>query len=172
MPLMPLLAALGGAAAFLLVYAVAWRGGTNPVRLVLAGVVVATILGSLQTAVYLFAEDLQTVHSAIAWTTGSMVGVDWQPVLRALPWILVPLIALVAAARQLDVIALGDRTAAGLGMRVERVRFALAAGAVLLAAGSVTVAGTVGFVGLIVPHMLRPSAFVTASLSVQSWKNR
>jgi len=155
LPLLPLLAALGGAGAFLLVYAVAWRGGTNPVRLVLAGVVVATMLGSLQTAVYLFADDLQTVHGAIAWTTGSLLGVDWTPLRRALLWILLPLAALIATARQLDVIGLGDRTAAGLGMRVERTRFLLAAGAVLLAAASVTIAGTVGFVGLIVPHIVR-----------------
>lgn len=155
LPFLPVLAAMGGGLAFLVVYGVAWRGGSNPTRLVLAGVVVATILGSLQTAVYLYADDLQTVHSAISWTTGSLVGADWVSVRRALIWIIVPLIALVLAARQLDVISLGDRTAVGLGMRVEPIRFALASGAVLLAAASVTIAGTVGFVGLIIPHIVR-----------------
>ncbi|MFW5845701.1 MAG: iron chelate uptake ABC transporter family permease subunit [Planctomycetota bacterium] len=154
-PWLPLLAALGGSLAFLLVYAVAWRGGASPVRLVLAGVVVATILTSLQTAVHLFADNVAVVHNAIAWTTGSLVGVDWPPLLRALPWLLPALAALLLAARQLDLISLGDRVAAGVGMPVERVRFLLAALAVLLASASVTIAGTVGFVGLIVPHVAR-----------------
>lgn len=156
LPLLPLVAAAGGGLAFLVVYGVAWKGGgASPVRLILAGVVVATILGALQTGLYLFADDLQTVHSAIAWTTGSMVGVDWAPLLRALPWLILGLAILLATSRQLDVMALGDRAASALGMRVERVRFMLAGLAVLLAAGSVTIAGTVGFLGLIVPHVAR-----------------
>ena len=157
-PVLPLFAALGGGLAFLTVYAIAWRNGTSPVRLVLAGVVVAMILTSLQTALYLFADNVETVHNAVAWTTGSLVGVDWDPVRRAVVWIGAGLTVLLLASRQLDVMALGDRTASSVGMRIERTRFLLATMAVVLASSSVTVAGTVGFVGLIVPHMARSYA--------------
>ncbi|MFT4885166.1 MAG: iron complex transport system permease protein, partial [Natronomonas sp.] len=68
---LPLIAAFGGSAAFLLVYAIAWKNGTSPVRLVLAGVIVGTVFGSLQTALFFFADDVAIVQSAIAWTTGS-----------------------------------------------------------------------------------------------------
>ncbi len=152
---LPLVAAGGGAVAFLLVYAIAWKGGTNPVRLVLAGVIVSTVFGSVQTALFFFADDLGVVQSAIAWTTGSLTGVDWEQVRMALPWTLVAVPLALVGARQLNVLLLGERTARSLGMSVERVRFALSAVAVLAAGTAIAVAGIVGFVGLIVPHMVR-----------------
>ena len=152
---LPLVAAGGGAVAFLLVYAIAWKGGTNPVRLVLAGVIVSTVFGSLQTALFFFADDLGVVQSAIAWTTGSLTGVDWEQVRMALPWTFIAVPLTLVGARQLNVLLLGERTARSLGMSVERVRFALSAVAVLAAGTAIAVAGIVGFVGLIVPHMVR-----------------
>jgi iron complex transport system permease protein len=153
--LLPLIAALGGAVAFLLVYAIAWKGGTNPVRLVLAGVIVSTVFGSLQTGLFFFAEDLGVVQTAIAWTTGSLTGVDWEQVRMALPWTLLAVPLILAGARQLNVLLLGERTARSLGMSVEKVRFGLSGLAVLAAGTAISVAGIVGFVGLIVPHMVR-----------------
>ncbi|MBP1987116.1 iron complex transport system permease protein [Halolamina salifodinae] len=153
---LPLIAAGGGAIAFALVYAIAWKGGTNPVRLVLAGVIVSTVFGSMQTGLFFFTEDLGVVQSAISWTTGSLTGVDWEQVRIALPWTVlftVPLTLL--GARQLNVLLLGERTARSLGMSVERVRFLLSAVAVLAAGTAIAVAGIVSFVGLIVPHMVR-----------------
>ncbi|ACV46530.1 iron chelate uptake ABC transporter family permease subunit [Halomicrobium sp. ZPS1] len=79
-PFLPLIAAAGGTVAFALVYAIAWKGGTSPVRLVLAGVIVGTVFQSLQTGVFFFADDLVVVQSAIAWTTGSLTGTDWEQV--------------------------------------------------------------------------------------------
>ncbi|GAA0194817.1 FecCD family ABC transporter permease [Halobaculum roseum] len=152
---LPLIAAGGGAVAFLLVYAIAWKGGTNPVRLVLAGVIVSTVFGSLQTALFFFADDLGVVQSAIAWTTGSLTGVDWEQVRMALPWTFIAVPLTLVGARQLNVLLLGERTARSLGMSVERVRFALSAVAVLAAGTAIAIAGIVGFVGLIVPHMVR-----------------
>jgi len=153
--LLPLTAALGGTVAFLVVYAIAWQGGTSPVRLVLAGVIVGTVLNSMQTALFFFASDLGTVQAAIAWTTGSLTGVDWEQVRMILPPTLLVLPAAVLGARYLNVLLLGESTASALGMRVERARFLLSAVAILAAAASVAVAGIVGFVGLIVPHMVR-----------------
>jgi iron complex transport system permease protein len=152
---LPLIASVGGAIAFLIVYAIAWKGGTSPVRLVLAGVIVGTVFGSLQTALFFFAEDIGVVQSAIAWTTGSLTGTDWEQVRMALPWTVVATGLALVSSRQLNVLLLGESTAKSLGMNVERVRFALSGVAVLAAAASIAVAGIVGFVGLIVPHMVR-----------------
>jgi len=152
---LPLIAAVGGSVAFLVVYAIAWQNGTSPVRLVLAGVIVGTVFNSLQTALFFFADDLGVVQSAIAWTTGSLTGVDWAQVRMVLPWTIVALGLALVGSRQMNVLLLGEKTAKSLGMNVERVRFALSGVAVLAAAASIAVAGIVGFVGLIVPHMVR-----------------
>ncbi|MFC7078432.1 FecCD family ABC transporter permease [Haloarcula halophila] len=152
---LPLIASVGGAVAFLIVYAIAWKNGTSPVRLVLAGVIVGTVFGSLQTAFFFFADDIGVVQSAIAWTTGSLTGTDWEQVRMALPWTAVAMVLALLSSRQLNVLLLGESTAESLGMDVEKVRFALSGVAVLAAAASIAVAGIVGFVGLIVPHMVR-----------------
>ena len=153
--LLPLTAALGGAAAFALVYAIAWKGGTSPVRLVLAGVIVSTVFQSLQTALFTFAGDIGVVQQAIAWTTGSLTGVEWEQVRLALPGTVLAVVLALLLARQLNVLLLGESTARSLGMPVERMRFALSAVAILAAASSIAVAGIVSFVGLIVPHVVR-----------------
>ncbi len=152
---LPLIASAGGALAFLIVYAIAWKNGTSPVRLVLAGVIVGTVFGSLQTALFFFADDIGVVQSAIAWTTGSLTGTDWEQVRLALPWSVVAVLLGIAGSRQCNVLLLGEQTAKSLGMSIEKVRFALSGVAVLAASASIAVAGIVGFVGLIVPHMVR-----------------
>jgi len=152
---LPLIASIGGAVAFLIVYVIAWKNGTSPVRLVLAGVIVGTVFGSVQTALFFFADDIGVVQSAIAWTTGSLTGTDWEQVRMALPWTAVAMLLALISSRQLNVLLLGESTAKSLGMSVEKVRFALSGVAVLAAAASIAVAGIVGFVGLIVPHMVR-----------------
>ncbi|MFD1640518.1 FecCD family ABC transporter permease [Halohasta litorea] len=152
---LPLIASAGGTLAFLIVYAIAWKHGTSPVRLVLAGVIVGTVFGSLQTALFFFAEDIGVVQSAIAWTTGSLTGTDWEQVRLVLPWTVVAVLLGVAGSRQCNVLLLGEQTAKSLGMSIEKVRFALSGVAVLAASASIAVAGIVGFVGLIVPHMVR-----------------
>ena len=152
---LPLIAALGGAVAFLIVYAIAWKNGTSPVRLVLAGVIVGTVFNSLQTGLFFFADDIGVVQSAIQWTTGSLTGTDWEQVRMALPWTVVAVVLSLAGSRQLNLLLLGEQTAKSLGMSIEKVRFALSGVAVLAAAASIAVAGIVSFVGLIVPHMVR-----------------
>ena len=152
---LPFAAAAGGALAFVLVYVIAWKGGTSPVRLVLAGVIVATVFQSLQTGLFYFLDSTAAVKTAVQWTSGSLLGVDWAQVrLAVLPTLVVtPLIVL--ASRHLNVLLLGEQTARALGMSVERMRFGLSALAILAASTAVAVAGLVGFVGLIVPHAVR-----------------
>jgi len=152
---LPLFAAVGGGVAFLLVYAIAWQHGTSPVRLVLAGVIVATVFSSLQTALFFVASDLGVVQTAIAWTTGSLTGVDWEQVRMVLPPTVAVVPVALLSARQLNVLLLGEETASALGMSVERTRFALSAVAIVAAGAAISVAGIVGFVGLVVPHVVR-----------------
>ena len=104
---------------------------------------------------FFFADDLGIVQQAISWTTGSLTGTDWEQVRIALPWTILATVLALAGARQLNVLLLGERTAKSLGMSVERVRFALSGIAILAAAASISVAGIVSFVGLIVPHVVR-----------------
>ncbi|ELZ97002.1 iron ABC transporter permease [Haloferax mucosum ATCC BAA-1512] len=152
---MPVLAALGGGAAFLLVYLIAWKNGTSPVRLVLAGVVVGTVFGSVQRALFFFIDNLSVVMSAQTWLSGSLLGTDWAQVRIALPFTILAMVLAFAVTRELDVLLLGEETASSLGMPVEKVRFAVAGIAILSTAAAIAVAGLVGFVGLIVPHMVR-----------------
>jgi len=152
---LPIIAAAGGAGAFLLVYLIAWKNGTSPVRLVLAGVIVGTVFLSLQQAMFFFTQDIAVAKSARAWTVGSLISTDWEQVRMVLPWSVLAVALALAGSRQLNVLLLGERTAKSLGMNVERVRFGLSGVAVLAAAASIAVAGVVSFVGLIVPHMVR-----------------
>ena len=152
---LPVIAALGGAGAFLIVYAIAWQNGTDPVRLVLAGIIVSTIFNSLQTGLFFFAPSTGAFQNAVAWTTGSLTGVDWEQVRIVAPWTVLTVALALFGSRQLNVLLLGERTAQSLGMSVERVRFGLSAIAIVAAAASVAVAGLVGFVGLVVPHLVR-----------------
>lgn len=152
---LPLFAAIGGMAAFVLVYMIAWKGGTNPVRLILAGVIVGTVFQSIQTGLFFFADNLAVVQTAMAWMVGSLSGTDWEQVRIALPLTLIAVPAALLGSRQLNVLLLGERTATSLGMSVERVRFALSGIAILAASAAIAVAGIVGFVGLIVPHVVR-----------------
>lgn len=153
--ILPVLAALGGAVAFAVVYVIAWNNGTSPVRLVLAGIIVATVFQSLQRALFFFATDIGTAQTAMAWMTGSLTGVGWEQFRMVLPWTVVVVVAAIASARQLNVLLLGERTAKSLGMSVERVRLTLSGVAVLAAAVSIAAAGVVSFVGLLVPHLVR-----------------
>ncbi|SFC66183.1 iron complex transport system permease protein [Halobiforma haloterrestris] len=154
-PFLPFVAAVGGTVAFLLVYGIAWKDGTSPVRLVLAGVIVNMVFQSLQQGLFFFADDLGVVQTAIAWLTGSLTGTGWDEVrVAVLPAVLAIGLAL-AGSRQLNVLLLGERTARSLGMRVERVRFLLSAVAILAASVAISVAGVVSFFGLVVPHIVR-----------------
>lgn len=152
---LPIIAATGGTVAFLIVYLIAWKGGTSPVRLVLAGVVVNMIFHSLQRGLFYFGDDLGVVQSAIAWITGSLTGVGWAQVRIVLLPAAVGVGFAMAGARQLNVLALGSQTARSLGMRVERIRFMLSGVGILTASTAIAVAGIVSFFGLVVPHIVR-----------------
>ncbi|MBX3010982.1 MAG: iron ABC transporter permease [Caldilineaceae bacterium] len=149
------LAAFGGALLVaVLIYLLAWRGGDSPLRLILVGIGLGAVTGALTTLMITFG-DVYDVQRALIWLTGSVYARSWKEFWALLPWILffVPLAFLLA--RDLNTLNLGEEVARGLGTRVAWQRALLMVTAVALAGATVAAAGTIGFVGLIAPHIGR-----------------
>jgi len=136
-----------------LVYLLAWKQGVSPVRLILAGVAVSAMLGAFSSTILLL--NAEKAGGVLDFTIGSLSARSWPQVRMVVPYMAAGLLAALCFGRKLNILALGDEVAAGLGMRVERTRFFLLAVAALLAASAVSVAGLLGFVGLIAPHIVR-----------------
>ncbi|MDL2238341.1 iron ABC transporter permease [Christensenellaceae bacterium OttesenSCG-928-K19] len=148
------LAAFAGAlVTVLIIYAIARKTGATRVTLLLAGVAVGSLLSA-------FSDALVTLHPQVlpdknAFFIGGFASVSSQSVMWAWPFIAFGLLIAVLLNRRLDVLALGDEMAASLGVRVELCRFLSILSAAALAAGAVSMAGLIGFVGLIVPNLVR-----------------
>ena len=155
------LAFLGGMAAAGLVLALSAGGAGGPTRMILAGSAAAMALSSLTMLLLLTFE--QETLGLFAWGNGSLTQTDLAAVTRLGPVIGVTVLAILALARRLDVLALGDDTAALLGLPVRRTRLLCVGLAVLLCAGAVTLAGPIGFVGLAAPVVVRLLARVVPS---------
>lgn len=152
--LVPLAAFAGAIGGVLLAYALGNTtgrgGGTAP--LVLAGVAVASFLSALQTFVQqLRVEQLQRIYS---WILGG-IGADWSQVWLVAPYAVVSAAVLLAHGRLLDVLSVGDDEAVSLGVNAARVRFVVLCAASLATAAAVAVSGLIGFVGIVVPHVVR-----------------
>lgn len=129
------------------------RGRPTPLRLALAGAVLAAVLTSLTQAILLpRAQLLQTFRS---WQAGGIDGASFAQIGQVLPFFVVGAVMAACSGRPLNALALGDEIATGLGTHVGRSRLFIAVAAVLLAATSTSLAGPIGFVGLIVPHAVR-----------------
>lgn len=154
MTALPAVALAGGVGAGLLVYLVAFKGGgVNPGRLALSGIAVGAVLGAGTSAILL--RYALSANAAVVWLAGGLWGRSWEHLWALLPWAAPALAATWLLGRRIDVLSLGDDVARGLGMLVERERALLLGLAVLLAASAVSVAGPIGFVGLVVPHLSR-----------------
>ncbi|MBP1993670.1 FecCD family ABC transporter permease [Paenibacillus eucommiae] len=152
--LLPFAAFLGAFLAAALSYMLAWRRGLSAVRLVLVGVSISASAGAFVTFLLTFS-DIYDAKRAVVWMTGSIYGRSWEHFWPLLPWLLVLFPLLMLLGKQLDVIQLGDELAKGLGSRLERSRGILLLISVSLAGASVAMAGTIGFVGLMAPHISR-----------------
>ncbi|MCC6804816.1 MAG: iron ABC transporter permease [Anaerolineae bacterium] len=153
--LLPFAAFAGALVAAGAIYLFAWRkGSTTPIRLILIGVAIESLVGAGTTIMLLFGE-ITDVQAAYVWLTGSVYGRSWEHVYALGAWLIVCLPVAFVLARSLNVLNLGDDTAKGLGLRVEWARGLLLIVSVALAAAAVAVAGTVGFVGLVAPHIAR-----------------
>ena len=136
-----------------LVYLLAWKRGASPVRLILAGVAVSAMLGAFSSTILLF--NAEKAGGILDFSIGSLSARSWLQIRQAGIYMGIGLLGAVALGPKLNILALGDEVAVGLGMNVERVRFQAIAAAALLAASAVSVAGLLGFVGLIAPHIVR-----------------
>lgn len=149
------LAALGGGLFFaLLLYLLTGTGQRSPLRLVLVGVSLGVIAGSATTLMLTFGH-IDDVSVALMWLSGSISGKSWPQVWSLLPWLAVFGSLAWRLSRQLNVLQLGEDVAAGLGSRVALQRGLLLLVSVALAGASVATAGTIGFVGLMAPHLAR-----------------
>lgn len=145
----------GAVVAACLVYAVAarGRGGASPVKLALAGTALSAMTAGGTTVV--LTSSSATLDQFRFWQVGALSGRDAGTVVRMLPFLAAGAVLVLACARGLDALALGDDTARALGHRVPWVRGAAALGAALLTAAAVAAAGPIAFVGLAVPHLAR-----------------
>lgn len=148
-------AAFGGALTVaILIYLLAWQGGSSPVRLILVGIGFSLIANALTNIMITFGE-INTVSQALVWLAGSVYGRSWSQVVSLLPWIFIFGLMALLLTRELNTLNLGDEVARGLGSKVEWQRGLLLLTGVALAGASVATAGAVGFVGLMSPHLGR-----------------
>lgn len=154
-PVLPLAALTGGLVAIGVVFSVARVAGRFDTRvLILAGVVVSAFFGACITLVLTLA-PAERLRSAFFWTLGSLSEVSWPMVAVLAAYGLPACLAAWGLGRNLDALALGEEAAAAVGTDVERVKRSAYLLASLLAAATVSVAGVIGFVGLVVPHAVR-----------------
>src|SRR3954447_11484766 len=153
-PVAAFVGALAGVAlAYLLGTLAARTGGGGTGTLLLAGIAVTAFLTAVQTFVQqAHTDDLLTVYS---WILGQLGDASWSQLALALPYAAVAVAVLLASTRALDVLAVGDEEAATLGLRPHRVRLVVLVAASLAPAAAVAVSGLIGFVGLVVPHIVR-----------------
>ncbi|HEY9828347.1 MAG TPA: iron ABC transporter permease [Stenomitos sp.] len=148
-------AAFGGAMLVaILIYGLAWKGGISPLRLILVGVGLSLIAGAIVDAVLTFG-NIREVSQALVWLAGSTYGRSWEHLYALIPWLVLFGGASLFSSRDLNVIHLGDEIARGLGIQLERQRGLLLLSGIALAGASVATAGSIGFVGLMAPHLGR-----------------
>ncbi len=129
------------------------RGGPTPVTLALAGVAVSALLAALTSAVVL--SDIQTLDAYRFWAVGSLAGRGAEIAAQVAPFLVVGLLVAIVNARGLNLLALGEDIARGLGQHVTRTRWTGLVAITLLTGGAVAACGPIGFVGLVVPHVAR-----------------
>ncbi|MFA9443742.1 FecCD family ABC transporter permease [Egicoccus sp. AB-alg6-2] len=149
------LAIAGATASAVFVYAVGslGRGGATPLKLALAGAATSAAFTSMVSAILL--PRIDVMQAFRFWQIGGVGGASFAKIGLLVPFVLVGGLVCLAAAGGLNSLALGDDLAAGLGERVATTRLFAAAGAVILCGAATAVAGPIGFVGLVVPHLCR-----------------
>lgn len=152
---LPWFAFAGACATAVLVYLMGsiGRSGATPLKLTLAGVAVSAFLGALISMAHLLNED--GFDRLRVWLAGTLAGRDLEALSIAGPYLLAGFALALLLARQITTLGLGADVAAGLGVRTARLRLMALASVVLLCGAAVTVTGPIGFIGLVVPHMVR-----------------
>ena len=153
--LLPVAAIAGALISIALVVAVAGRNATIVV-LVLAGLAIGSLAGAGTSLAISLSPNPFAVTEIVFWLLGSFEDRSMVHVWLAAPFILVAMLLLLASMPGLRALALGDETARSLGIDTNRLRLLIVAGAAIGTGASVAVAGSIGFVGLVAPHMIRP----------------
>lgn len=151
--LLPAAAFLGALACTLLIYGVARCTGASRMTIVLAGVAVGSIVNAASSCLKILFPDILAAYNS--FSVGTLSGITMAEVRAAAPYLLVGLLAALVLSGDMNVLALGEEVAQSLGLKVERCRMLLIVIASVLAGASVSFAGLVSFVGLLVPHMAR-----------------
>jgi len=152
---LPLAGVVGAALGVIALFAIAGRGA-SATTLILAGVAVNAMAGACTALLMNLAPNPWALAEIAYWLMGSLSDASWTEVGFATPVILAGLVVLMPLARGLDALGLGEDTARSLGIGLGRLRLAVVLGTALAVGGGVAVAGAIGFVGLVVPHILRP----------------
>jgi iron complex transport system permease protein len=152
--LIPIIAFLGAIASVSVVYFIARVGKTLPMTtLILAGVAIGSLLMSLTSYLTMISAD--KVHGILSWLMGNFSTINWDQLGLISPYIIIGVGVIFFFARQLNVMQLDEEQAQQLGINVERTKIILLAAATLITAVAVCFVGTIGFVGIIVPHAIR-----------------
>lgn len=151
---LPIVAFSSGALTLWIVLTLARDNGKLPTHgLILAGVVMQSFLGAAVSFLTVMSRD--TLADILFWTMGSLSLRGWSYITMLLPYFLIGLIYIWSRARALNLLSLGERQAAHMGLHVDRLKISVLVVATLLTAAAVSVSGVIGFVGLVVPHMIR-----------------
>lgn len=146
--------AFGGAAlACGLIYLLAWRGGIDPVRIILSGVAINSVLGGYNGFLQMMYSD--NLQGVLGFLNGSLAGSSWNNVRTLLIYVTIGLLLAIVCIKSANALQLGDEMAKNLGINVNVSRIVLSAISAFLAASTVSAVGMIGFVGLVVPHIAR-----------------
>jgi iron complex transport system permease protein len=129
------------------------RGGLTSFNLTIAGAAITVFISSVTTGILIFSQ--RTLEEIRFWLAGSVAGRDLNLLLQVLPYICVGLVLAIALSKQITILSLGEDTARSLGQSTGLIKILAAVSIILLAGASVAIAGPIGFVGLIVPHIVR-----------------
>lgn len=152
----PLAAFLGAFLALVAVYFLARSGGRmTTVRLILAGVAVAEVLSAVASLLIVTSDDPHKTQAAVRWMLGGLGGATWSMVWVPAAAVFVGVVVLLAFTRPLNLLYTGEEAAASLGLDVHRFRAGMFLVVALMVGAMVAVSGTIGFVGLIMPHVVR-----------------
>ena len=152
---LPLLAIVGALLAAGLIYLISsYKGKTSLLFVVLAGLAISSLFNGLVSAILLFSQHYE-VSQFIFWTMGGLEGRMWKHVILPLPVLLPGLALLLFFTRELNLFTLGEESAHSLGMHVERTKRVILAVTAVVTGMAIAIAGPVGFVGLLVPHLFR-----------------
>jgi ABC-type Fe3+-siderophore transport system, permease component len=151
--LLPAAAFLGALVSSVIIYSLSWDKGASPGKIVLAGIALNALIGAIMNGVMVMYSD--RIQAVLPWLSGGLNGRSWHHLSFMLPYALVGLVLSFLAIKPVNLLMLGDDSAKLLGQKVELQRMLLILLASLLAGTAVSVAGLIGFVGLIVPHAIR-----------------